>query len=167
MKKLITALRNPRDYRWFELRPFQRHSLVLAVAGILYIGLGAAYAFSPANPQRNEALQLALVVAPLPAWAGVWVLIGLLAILSARWPPASKTWGYSALTGMAACWSGFFFAGLIFGAPATSNVAGGIIFATFAFAWWAIAGLVNPDDVLNAVADAAANDDDGSHQWEG
>lgn len=160
MRYLVRALRHPRDYKWWELRPFQRHSLVLAVAGLVYIALGAVYAFTDPTPQRLIGLKLALVAMPLEAWGVLWMIVGALALLSSRWPPASKTWGYSALTGLAACWAGIYLVGVVLlGTPGTGLV-GALVWALMGFLWWAIAGLVNPDDILAMVDDIMATEVD-------
>lgn len=146
MKRLIAALAHPRQYVWFALRPWRRHSLVLAVAGLLYVFLGLTYIITPVDPARAEAFRIPLLWLPLPVWGCLWVTTGLLAIISARWPPASETWGYSAMAGTAALWASFLAGGVALGAPAT-NLTGTLVFALLAFLWWAIAGLLNPDDL--------------------
>ncbi|MBA2952103.1 hypothetical protein GON03_18990 [Nocardioides sp. MAH-18] len=125
------------------LRPWQRHSLVLAVAGAVYVCIGLSYIFSEATPSREASLQLAISWMPLPAWGGVWILVGLLAILSSRWPPASETWGYTTMTGLSAGWAAFYAVGIIMGAP-HQGISGVLAWGLVAFLWWAISGLVNP-----------------------
>lgn len=147
MKYLIGALRHPRDYEWLALRPIQRHSWVLAVGGLIYIALGGVLALTDPTPQRTAGLKLALVLAPLEAWGTLWIVVGALAIVSSRWPPASKTWGYSAMTGLAACWAGVYLIGVLLLDTPGSGVTGALVYALLGFMWWAIAGLVNPDDI--------------------
>lgn len=125
------------------LRGWQRHSLVLAVAGTVYILVGASYIMSEANVTRESSLRVALAWMPFDAWGLVWVLVGCLAILSSRWPPASETWGYTTMTGLSAAWAGFYAAGIALGAPA-QGFSGVLVWGLMAFLWWAISGLVNP-----------------------
>lgn len=146
MRKLVTALAHPRSYVWWALRPWRRHSTVLAVAGTVYALVGFSYIVADANPSRQVALQLALQWMPLPAWGVVWIITGLLAFLSSRWPPASETWGYTAMTGLAAGWSAFYLIGIALGAPA-QGFSGVLVWGLVAFMWWAISGLVNPEDI--------------------
>jgi len=127
----------------FALRAWQRHSLVLAVAGTVYVLIGISYLLSPDDDPRRVALQLALTWAPLSVWGCAWVIVGLLAILSSRWPPASETWGYTTMTGLSTAWAGFYAAGIILGAPA-QGMSGVLAWGLVAFMWWAISGLVNP-----------------------
>lgn len=138
---------NRRD-RWLALRPWRRHSLVLLVAGIVYILIGVGYAFTPSNPQRASALRVPLALAPLPYWAVLFIVVGMLAILSARWPPASESWGYTTLSGLSTLWAMFYIWGMlpVFGGSAT-NVTGAGLFALLAFMWWAVSGLRNPDEL--------------------
>lgn len=149
MKHLLAALRHPQDYRWRALRPWMRHSLVLAVAGTVYVLVGISYVAAEANASRESALRLALDWMPLPAWGVVWIIVGLLAILSSRWPPASETWGYTSMTGLAAGWSAFYLLGIALGSD-LQNVSGVLVWGLVAFMWWAISGLVNPGPVVNA-----------------
>lgn len=132
---------------WMYLRPWQRHSLVLAVAGLVYICLGVIWIFVPLTDDRARGLRLALHYAPISAWAVVWILVGLLSLASTRWPPSSKTWGYAALAGLAAAWGSVYVLGAIFLDSPFSSLAGGLVYFLLAFLWWAISGLVNPDDV--------------------
>lgn len=151
MRSLIAALKQPDSYDWRHLRPWQRHSLVLAVAGVVYVSLGCVYLTIPLTPDRAESLKLALAIMPMKAWACAWIVVGLLALTSTRWPPASKTWGYSALTGLAAAWGSAYLLGvLLLGVPAAMGAAGALVWFLVAFLWWAISGLMNPDDVPKA-----------------
>lgn len=132
--------------RWLGLRKWKRHSLVLAVAGTVYVLVGVSYIVAEPTPSRESALRLAIAWMPLSIWGVVWIVVGLLAFLSARWPPTSETWGYTTMTGLAAAWSAFYALGILLGSPA-QNVSGVLVWGLVAFMWWAISGLVNPDRV--------------------
>jgi hypothetical protein len=125
------------------LRGWQRHSLVLAVAGTVYALVGISYILSDANAARESSLRIALAWMPFDAWGCVWILVGMLAILSSRWPPASETWGYTTMTGLSAAWSAFYLFGIFLGAP-PQGFSGVLVWGLMAFLWWAISGLVNP-----------------------
>lgn len=153
MKYLIGALRHPSNYRWLELRPFQRHSLVLLVAGIVYTGIGITYACTDPTESRLASLGWVLDFVPLRALGVVWMIVGTLAIVSARWPPASKTWGYSALTGLAAGWASIYLVAILRGDTPEQSMSGVFVWSLVAFLWWAIAGLTNPDDLIAMVED--------------
>lgn len=129
------------------LRPWQRHSLVLAVAGTVYVLVGISYIVSVPTASRESSLAVAISWWSLPAWGCIWIVVGCLAILSSRWPPASETWGYTTMTGLAAGWAGFYLVGIIGGAP-MQGVSGVLVWGLVAFMWWAISGLVNPGAVL-------------------
>lgn len=145
MRHLIAALLNPRAYEWRTLRPWRRHSLVLVVAGAVYVSIGIAYILGPTNPTRDQALRVPLHWLPLCAWGVVFLVAGALAFVSARWPPASETWGYSTLSGLSALWACFYLAGAVLGA--TGALPGALVWSLVAFMWWAIAGLHNPEDL--------------------
>ena len=146
MKNLLTALTRPREYEW-GLRPWRRHSLVVLVAGFAYIAIGATYLLTEPVESRESALALALNLAPMSAWGVVWIAVGVLAVISARWPPASETWGYATLSGLAAWWSACYALGVALGAE-NQSMSGALIWGLVAFLWWAIAGLWNPDHTL-------------------
>lgn len=142
MKRLIVAATHPRSHAW-GLRPWTRHSLVLAVAGCAYIAVGATYLLSEPAESRESALHVALNLMDMHGWGIVWVAVGLSAILSSRWPPASETWGYSVMSMLATWWACCYFAGVLLGAE-NQSVSGGLVWALVAFMWWAVAGLINP-----------------------
>lgn len=146
MIHLIAAALHPHDYKW-GLRPWRRHSLVVLVAGFAYIAIGVTYMLTEPVASRESALALALNIMPLAAWGIVWIAVGLLAVISARWPPASETWGYSTLSGLASWWSACYGLGVVLGTP-NQSVSGALLWGLVAFLWWAIAGLWNPDQHL-------------------
>lgn len=128
----------------FALRPWKRHSLVLAVLGTVYVLIGLTYILTEPAPARMSTLRVALTWIPLAGWGVVWILVGLLAILSSRWPPASETWGYIAMSSLAALWASFFAASVALGGG-TQALTGALVWYMVAFLWWAISGLKNPD----------------------
>lgn len=133
----------------YGLRPFQRHSMVLTVGGLIYIlyGLVILFTWSPVGP-RVEALRAGVNILPLEVWGSIWVVVGGLSILSARWPAYLDTWGYAVLTGFSAGWAAVYAAGLFFESNSMAEAGGGVVWALVSFLWWAIAGLVNPDRVV-------------------
>lgn len=150
MMRLINAIRHPRHHEWWALRPWRRHSMVLMFAGVVYIFFGLTSIGSDlggADPEVLESYKVLLAVLSLDAWGVMWIVVGCLAILSSRWPPASETWGYSALAGMSTLWGSMLSAGVLFGAPSQA-LSGGMVWFLLAFIWWAISGLVNPAEIV-------------------
>lgn len=137
----------PELHPWRALRPWKRHSLVLMVAGLVYICIGFSYIFAEPTRAKTSALSVALSWMPFEAWGGVFIFAGLLSIMSSRWPPVSKTWGYMVLTGLSAGWSAFYWVGIVFENSSLSNLSGVLAWGLIAFMWWAISGLLNPNDV--------------------
>lgn len=133
--------------RLLALRPWKRHSLVLAVAGTVYALVGISYIVSDPTPSREAALKLAIHWMPLPIWGCVWIFTGFLAFLSSRWPPASETWGYTTMTALAAGWAAFYLVGIVFMNAPAQGFSGVLVWGLVAFMWWAISGLVNPGEV--------------------
>jgi hypothetical protein len=129
---------------WRGIRRFERHGLVLFVAGTVYVLIGIAYLVSDPLPSRKEQLHYALNILDYNHWGYVFIGIGLLAILSSRWPPASETWGYQALTGQSVAWAGFYIAGILFHGAPWSGITGALLWGIIGFMWWAVSGLVNP-----------------------
>lgn len=131
--------------RWLGLRPIRTHSLVLTVAGLVYIAIGITYLSAEPTPQRLQALKYALNFLNYNDWGYVWIFVGVLSIVSSRWPPVSETWGYMLLTGQGSAWSLFFAASIVFGEAPASNWTGVLSWGLLAFMWWAISRLVNPE----------------------
>lgn len=130
-----------------HLRPWRRHSMVLAFAGSVYLLLGLLMVMLPMTDQRASSLVLVLRLAPIEFWGGVWILFGLLTLSSTRWPAeSSETWGYTALAWLAGWWSAQFVVGVVLlGAPMTS-LNGSLVYGLLGFLWWAISGLENPKE---------------------
>lgn len=132
-------------HKYYGIRPWTRHGLVLMIAGLAYVGIGITYAFGKPGPSRTAALDIALRWMSLESWGFIFMLVGVLAVLSSRWPPFSRTWGYTVLTGMAAAWSAFYTAGILLSDSRASHLSGAFVWGLLAFMWWAISGLLNPD----------------------
>lgn len=99
---------------------------------------------SRADSCKNQALRFALNWIEYNHWGYVWILVGLLSIVSSRWPPISETWGYTVLTGQSAAWALFYAAGIVFNDAPMSTLSGVLSWGLIGFMWWAISGLVNP-----------------------
>lgn len=132
---------------WKALRPWMRHSLVLMVAGLVYIMVGITAFTAEPTPAREKALQFATQWWSLEVWGAIFIFAGLLACISSRWPPVSETWGYTVLTGLSAGWAAFYGAGVVLGDSPASNLGGVFTWGLMAFMWWAISGLINPTGI--------------------
>lgn len=130
---------------YLGLRPWTRHSVVLLVAGLVYISYGFQLAGAPDTESRTLTLQVVLSIAPIEVWGGVFVSVGCLAIFSSRWPPVADTWGYMALSGLSAGWGSAYFFGMILGDAEATNWGGTLVWGLVSFLWIAISGLLNPD----------------------
>lgn len=141
---------------WRGIRSFQRHSLVLMVAGMVYVLIGASYLLSDPTPSRLVALHYAIGILDYNNWGYVFIFVGLLALLSSRWPPISETWGYQALTGLSVGWAGFYLTGVVFYEAPMSNLSGFLSWGLIGFLWWAVSGLVNPIHLLRLLNEVDA-----------
>lgn len=128
------------------LRPWKRHGLVLLVAGLVFVGIGTSYILAEPTPARAKALYLALMWLPVETWGGIFMFAGFLSIISSRWPPVSKTWGYMVLTGLSAGWATFYLVDILFFDSPWTNISGTLSWGLVAFMWWAISGLRNPGE---------------------
>lgn len=148
MNKIYRAIRQHEYEQFRGLRPWQRHSQVVAGAGFVYFAYGVALMSIPASDSRARGLALGISWMPLWAWGYVWIAVGVLALVSTRWPPASETWGYSALAGLAALWSLFYALSMIFLNTPLSGIAGTLVWGLVAYLWWGISGLRNPEEIV-------------------
>lgn len=131
--------------RFWGLRTWKRHSLILMVGGFLYALIGFLYVRSPPSPGREMSLKILLQFAPIQVWGGIFILSGLLSMISSRWPPFSEKWGYMVLTGMSSGWATTYLLGVIFFGSPSIGLSQALVWAILAFMWWAISGLSNPD----------------------
>lgn len=128
-----------------KLRPFERHSLVLLVLGGVYVLIGFAYAGLKTPPGRHQVLAAALSIMPMRGWGTVFIVVGVLAILASRWPPAFReTWGYTSLAGLSALWASLYACSMFFMGAPRGTVSAVLLWGGIAFLWWAISGLHNP-----------------------
>lgn len=147
MMKLLKELAHPTREGLLSLRPWRKHSQVLAVAGVIYMIYGLFMITIPASDTRQRGLELAMRWAPLDVWGVIWIAVGTMAFASTRWPPASETWGYSAMAGLSALWSCFYVMGIVFfDSTVQTGFAGVAVWGLIAYLWWGISGLRNPDD---------------------
>lgn len=131
---------------WRGLRPWKRHSLVSTVAGLVYVLIGTAYILFPETPARAVSLSVALRWLPMDGWGVIFMFAGTLSMISARWPPISKTWGYMVLTGLSGGWAAAYAGSILIGDAPLTNVTSALAWTLIAFLWWAISGLYNRDD---------------------
>jgi hypothetical protein len=148
MNKIYRAIRR-REYAQFRgMRPWQRHSQVVAGAGLVYVAYGVNMLFIEPSDARVRGLELGLSWMSLHAWGVIWVFVGMLGLVSTRWPPASETWGYSALAGLAALWSLFYALGMVFLGTPVNGIAGALVWGLVSYLWWGISGLRNPEEIV-------------------
>ncbi len=133
---------------WRGVRPWGRHSLVLVVGGLFYVGTGIADIFTELPPLREEALVVALHFVSIDIWGIIFILVGLMSILSAKWPIFAPSWGYIAMTGLAAAWGSSYLMGVLFYGAELVFLTTASSWGLVAFSWWAISGLVNPVKVI-------------------
>jgi hypothetical protein len=145
-----------REHFW-GFRPFKRHGLVLVVAGLSYILYGLIYILAEPTENRKIALQIAFDWFPIEFWGSVFIIIGVLSIISSRWPPVLEMWGYALLSGLSCGWAATYAAGVIFEDSPISNLTGTLNWGLLAFLWIAISGFVSPDKTVVVVIK-----DDGS-----
>jgi hypothetical protein len=149
-----SRLRHPHlgwKHHLLTLRPFNRHSLILTIAGSAYMLTGATYILAAPTESRKVALSVALRWFPLEVWGLVFACVGLLSILSSRWPRLSDSWGYALLTALSLGWAATYAAGVIIENAPVGNLTGTVQWGLLSFLWWAIPGLVTPDKTVVAV----------------
>lgn len=155
----MSTVRSMLAKNFWGIRPFKRHSLVLMVGGIFYVSTGVTYAVTPLSEARKQALGIALDYAPMQFWGAIFVMSGLMAFVSSRWPPVSTSWGYMALAGLSAGWAATYAAGVILGDAPSGNLTGTFNWGLLAFLWWALPGFVNPDKTVVVVINDRGRED--------
>lgn len=146
---MINPPGNWRSWRsWLSLRPWQRHSLVLTMGGLIYIGIGFSFFnIDSLTYEQSRSIAIALRMWSLNVWGFYFVMAGITAIVSSRWPQFSETWGYISLTGLSAAWSSIYILGYFLADGPNSNISAGLIWGMMAFMWWAVSGLQNPPHI--------------------
>lgn len=126
----------------------------MCLGGLVYVVYGVLEGIHGGDPDRRKALGVLGYVSP-HLWAILWIVVGVLAILSSRWPPnSSETWGYTALTMLSALWASGYVTALVFLHVETSITgSGGLTWTLVGILWWGISGLRNPDEVTTVVLD--------------
>lgn len=96
------------------LFPLTRRSSFLMLFGAAYCAIGWSYIAGPSTPALRRSLDLALTVVPVAAWGALWVVCGVLAIVTGvlRWV---KPLGFAALTFVGTLWGAAYFVGWIAG----------------------------------------------------
>lgn len=131
--------------KWMSIKPWNRHGLILTIAGLAYILIGIGYVISNETPSQTEVMKFAFLFMPYTGWGIGFIVVGCIAAMSSRWPSLPRTLGYSTLTGWTSAWAGFHVVGgLSQHATHLSYVAGGLAWGMMAFLWWAISGLICP-----------------------
>lgn len=141
---------------WRDIRPWKKHSLALLVAGMVYITVGSSFFFGTLTPENKLGLHLALQWFDIQVWGVIFVLAGILAIVSSRWPPVSETWGYTVLTSLSVGWAMTYLTGILFFDAPMNMLRGVVTWGLLGFLWWIISGLRNPDDAERVLAQAKA-----------
>jgi hypothetical protein len=133
--------------KWFSLkfRPYGRHSLVLLMAGLSFVAMGISKFFYVPNGPRIQALVIAVEHMPIEAWGIVFISVGILVIISSRWPYHAAGWGYALLTGLSIGWSATYLLGVLLRDSSIGNLTLACYWGLLAFLWWSISGLLNPD----------------------
>lgn len=127
-----------------SFKPWSRHGVILVVAGITHMVIGTVYVFHIPSESLSEALYFALHLMSLDWWGIGFILIGIVAFISSRWPNVPRPWGYTVLTGWSAAWSAFYFAGATLTDAKVVYFGTAGVWALLAFLWWAVSGLVSP-----------------------
>lgn len=151
MRNLIDGIRHRDEWEWNRLRPFQAHSKVLVVAGLAYALYGTLLVTASHDTDRLRSISWVLHWIPLTAWGIAWWVVALTAITSARWPPASETWGYSVMAGFSYMWGSLYLLGWLLHGQPIASVGATLIWWLFAYIWIGVSALVNPEVVKHSI----------------
>lgn len=143
---------------WLQLRPWREHSLVVSLAGAIYVVYGV-FIWAQQTPERHQQLMVLtrLSHGVFWPWCLLWIIVGGLAVVSSRWPVMSQTWGYAVMQALAACWALAYLTGYLFLGVSSANLGGAIVWGLLVVMWYAIARLVNPSDIAQPPAPASTD----------
>lgn len=144
----------------FKESHWTRHSLVLIVAGLIYIGIGYAFVVSPGYVGKDPSLKSALRLLTLDQWGFVYIGTGVLATISAFSPIGKKTWGYMILTAISSAWALLYVISVITGGAPKITLLSSLIWLLLAFIWWAVSGLLSPEHVKKLLPHSSVSHED-------
>ena len=144
----------------FKERHWTRHSLVLTVAGLIYIGIGYAFIVSPGYVGKDPSLKSALRLLTLDQWGYVYMSTGLFAMVAAFSPIGKKTWGYMILTSISSAWAMLYVISVVSGGAPRITLLSSLIWLLLAFIWWAVSGLLSPEHVKQLLPHSDAPHED-------
>jgi hypothetical protein len=162
MRAMTAPLTRSQRPLWLQLRPWQEHSLVVTLAGSIYLAYGV-FTFLHQTGERADQLRavIDLTGGHFWPWAALWVTVGALAIVSSRWPVWSKLWGYAVMQCLATLWALAYFTGVLFLGVPSAGLGGGIVWGIVVVLWYAIARLANPSDLHTPPVPTASPDPGG------
>lgn len=100
--------------RWGTLRPWTQREVIPVLLGLIWVTIGTSYCLDPLSMKATHALVMPLSLMPIQGWGSAFVFVGILAIVSSRWPPHQDTWGYVVLAASSAWWACSYLVGFIF-----------------------------------------------------
>lgn len=122
-----------------------RHSIVLSVAGAIYVVIGLAFFLAPKGTDKAPSLKTAVRFLSLNGWGAVFVVCGVLALLAAFSTLGHKTWGYMVLTGLSSGWATLYVAAVVFEHAPVVSLISALTWTLLAFVWWGVSGLISPE----------------------
>jgi len=121
----------------------RRGAFQLVSAGV-YLIVGASFLLTPGAGTRQTSLRWLTEYVPLEPFAALWVLAGLLGIVSAFQCRPRDWFGFAALVFAPGVWGALFFIGAITGNPAAFNSAA--VYWLFAALSMIVAGMQGERD---------------------
>jgi ABC-type transport system involved in multi-copper enzyme maturation permease subunit len=90
-----------------------RRGAVLVLLGAIYTLIGIGYITTPLTEAAADQLHFALTIASSYVWGYLFLITGIVAVISSRWPPGKTTWGYGFLAATSLWWAGQYFIGMV------------------------------------------------------
>jgi uncharacterized membrane protein len=88
---------------------------VLVLLGFIFILTGFGFVKHPElNPAAKAQLHTALQIAPIQFWGVMFIISGLVAMISSRWPPGQSVWGYGTLAIVSIWWTSMYVTGWLY-----------------------------------------------------
>lgn len=133
-----------------------RRGAYLVLVGSLFTALGFGYGVIEVPPSGVQQMTMHIKAlgllgisdtqTALTVWGAAWMLSGLVAVITAWWPPGKDAYGFVAIWSFSSVWSVLAFLGeVVYDSPRASLL--GVIFGIYAATVLVVSGMTDPPPI--------------------